>query len=65
MGMSLGARHYLVDRWFREECGRRASLTDLAERADQIERNGPYAVFNAIYTSPEAQKHRRSTGRKV
>ena len=65
MGMSEGTRHYLVDKWYREELGRRAKLPELAEHAAVIEARGPYIAFSGIYDSPEAKKHRRDTDRMV
>lgn len=65
MGMTIGQRHYLVDKWYREELGRRASLADLDHWQKVIDENGEYAAFNGIYTSPEAEQHRNRVGRKV
>lgn len=63
--LSEDVRNLLVRKWYMAELGRLPSGPDQAAWAKEIITKGVDQVYDFIYWSPEAKKHRIAVGRKV
>lgn len=65
MGLSADVRNYLVRRWYLTELGEPPTGKEQAFHAQVIADKGVDVAYAGIYDSPQAQQHRKKTGRAV